>query len=828
MRLIDRARPFLLSVTAAACLAGVAHASPRFSNVLPHGAQRGTEVDVVLYGDNFSDAEEILFYDSGMEVVSLAQPEAENAKNKQLLVKFRIAADCPLGAQRMRIRSRSGLSDLFTFHVGPLPVVEEKEPNTDFAEPQVIDKNVTVHGRVDSEDVDYYAIDCVAGERITAEVFGLRFGYSSSGNFFDPYLAILNEERFELAASDDTPLVGNDAVVSLVAPADGRYFVQIRDASYLGDGRAYYMLSIGNFPRPQAAYPAGGKPGEALTVSLLGDAAGPTTQPVTLPPAELEGFALEVTDANGVAPSSLPFRLVNLDNVLEVEPNNTAAEATVGAAPAAFNGILETEGDVDYFKFTAAKGQTFEVECYGRRLRSAIDPIMWVCNAQGGRITGNDDSRGPDSYFRFQVPEDGEYLIEVRDHLNRSGPANIYRIELTPVAPKVVASTLDIRRYVQPKIVIPQGGGCGVVVNVARQDFGGPIDFAGIDLPAGVTMECPEGWRGGAQMPVVFYAAADAPVAGKFSTINCSLNDPNQPNLAVTGPLQQTILQVRGPNNSTVWTEEQLRMAIAVVEPAPFKVWIEQPKVPLVQNGSMNLKVMCERAEGFTAPINISLLQNPPGCNSSGSVAIPEGQTEALIPMNAAGNAPPQTTMIAVKASSRSDEGRDATCTPFVPITVEEQYVTLEFAQAAVEQGKESPLLVTVKKRKDFEGDAQVTLVGLPANTTAEPLTLNKDQTELTFTVKAAENAPVSDNKNLFCQVLVPEAGETILHNLGTGRLRVDPPPPKPAEPAPTPEPMPMPVAEAAPAPKPLSRLEQLRQLQKEREAAQDAGSSGE
>lgn len=826
MRIIDRARLFLLPLTAVACLAAAAQASPRLNNILPHGAQRGTEVDVVLYGDDLGDAEEVLFYDPGVEVVSLTHPEAEDAKSKQLLVKFRIATDCPLGTLRMRLRSRSGLSDLFTFHVGPLPVLEEKEPNTDFAEPQAIEKNVTVHGRVDGEDVDYYAVNCVAGERITAEVFGLRFGYSSSGNFFDPYLAILNEERFELAASDDTPLVGNDAVVSLIAPADGRYFVQIRDASYLGDGRAYYMLSIGNFPRPKAAYPAGGKPGESLQVALLGDEAGPASQQVTLPPAEVEGFELEVTDATGTAPSSLPFRLVNLDNVMEAEPNNTAAEATVASAPAAFNGILQAPDDVDYFKFTATKGQVYEVECYGRRLRSAIDPIMWVCNAQGGRITGNDDSRGPDSYFRFQVPDDGEYLIEVRDHLANGGPANIYRVELTPVTPKVVASTLDVRRYVQPKIVIPQGGGCGVVVNVARQDFGGPIDFASLDLPAGVTMECPEGWRGGAQMPVVFYAAPDAPIAGKFSTITTSLKDPNQPNLVVTGPLKQEILQVRGPNNTTVWTEDQLRMAIAVVEPAPFKVWIEQPKVPLVQNGSMNLKVMCERAEGFTAPINVSLLQNPPGCNSSGSVAIPEGQTEVLIPMNAAGNAPPQTTMIAVKATSRSNEGRDATCTPFVPITVEEQYVTFEFAQAAVEQGKESPLLVTVKKRKDFEGEAQVTLVGLPANTTAEPIKLTKDQAEITFTVKAAENAPVSDNKNLLCQVLIPEAGETILHNLGSGRLRVDPPPPKPVEPAPMPEPMPMPVAEAAPQPKPLSRLEQLRQQQQQREAAQ-AGDSG-
>ena len=112
------------------------------------------------------------------------------------------------------------------------------------------------------------------------------------------------------------------------------------------------------------------------------------------------------------------------------------------------------------------------------------------------------------------------------------------------------------------------------------------------------------------------------------------------------------------------------------------------------------------------------LLLNPPGCNSSGSVEIAEGQTEAVIPMNAAINAPPQTTMICVKGMSRTEEGFEQTCSPFVPLTVEEQYVTFEFAQATVEQGKESLVAVKVMKRKDFEGEAEVTLLGLPANTT--------------------------------------------------------------------------------------------------------------
>lgn len=820
MRSLTRARLFLILLGALLPVVP-ASAAPRFSNILPHGAQRGTEADVVISGERLADAEEILLYDEGLEVLSFSRPEGDQ-NGTQLLVKFRIAPDCRLGTQRMRIRARTGVSDLFTFHVGPLPVIEEQEPNTDFTAPQPIAANVTVHGRVENEDVDYYVVECKQGERLTAEVFGIRLGYSSGGNFFDPYLAILNEERFELAVSDDTPLVGNDAVVSIVAPADGKYIVQIRDAAYLGDGRAYYLLHIGNFPRPLGAFPAGGQPGESLTVSLLGDVSGPIRQQFTLPSSVPQSFGLEVTDASGTAPSPQPFRVIDLENSLEQEPNNSAAEATPGPAPGAFNGVLETPGDVDYFKFTATQGQVFEIECYGRRLRSAIDPVMYVCNADGGRITGNDDSRGPDSYFRFQAPADGEYLIEVRDHLENGGPSHVYRVELTPVVPKLIASTLDVRRYTQPRIVIPQGGGCGVIVNVSRQDFGGPVSFVGENLPEGVTIECPADWQDDGQMPVVFYAAADAPVAGRFATITASLSDPNQPNLQVAGPLQQTILMVLGQNQTTVWAEEQLRIPVVVREKVPFTLRIEPPTVPLVQNGSMNLKVVCERDEGFTAPIRVSLLMNPPGCNSSGSVEIAEGQTEALIPMNAASNAPPQTTMIAARGSSRSEEGFEATCTPFVPLTVEEQYVTFEFAQAAVEQGKEALLAVKVNKRKDFDGEAEVTLLGLPANTTADPLKLNKDMTELTFTVKAAESAPVSDNRNLFCQVLVPEAGTTVLHNLGTGRLRIDPPPPKPVEPAPTPQPMP--VAEAAPQPKPLSRLEQLRQQQKERAAAQAAG----
>lgn len=815
---------FTLLVLGAAATATAA--APQLNNILPHGVQRGTEMDVVLQGGNLQDAQELMIYDSGLSVVSFEVPADANGAS----VKVRVKAEpnAPIGSYRCRVRTATGLSNLQNIYVGPLPITEEVEPNSEFATPQSLTNNLCVHGRVDGEDVDYYVVDCKKGERLTAEAYGIRLGYSSWGNFFDPYVAILNAARFELATSDDAALAWNDGVASCVIPEDGKYIVQIRDASYLGDGKAYYLLNIGVNPRPRGIVPSGGKPGETVKVKFLGDVAGDYEQDITIPADAPEDWAIDAQDATGTAGSPMRFRVSPLTNVLESENNDSTAALTPVEAPAAFNGVLEKPGDQDYFKFTAKAGQVFEVELYGRRLRSSIDAVMYVCNKDGNGIAGNDDSRGPDSYLRWQCPADGEYSILVFDHLKGGGASYHYRVEMQPVVPKASASTVDFVRYVAPQLIVPQGGGVGVQVSVNRQDFGGPANFRCDDLPAGVSIECPPMWRSGATMPVVLYAAADAPLAGRYSNIKTFLDDPNQPNLKVDGPLKQSILMVLGQNQATVWSEEQIRLPVVVTQAAPFKVTIEPPKVPIVRGGSYNLKVVAERTGDFKGPIQVLFLQNPPGVSSNGSVSIPEGQNEALIGVTVNGDAPVGDWPIAVRCIATVGNGPIESCTPFVPIRIEEQYMTLEFAAAAMEQGQEIPMFVKVAKRKDFEGEATATLYGLPANTTAEPVKVTKDTAEFSFTIKAAANAPAGNNQSLFAQILVPENGDTVVHNLGTGRLRIDtPPPPKPNEPPPMPAaepmpmPMPMPVAAAAPPPKPLSRLEMLRLQQKEKTAKQ-------
>ncbi|MCA9266835.1 MAG: PPC domain-containing protein, partial [Planctomycetales bacterium] len=335
----------------------------------------------------------------------------------------------------LRVRTETGVSNLRLFSVGALPQVNEAEPNNDFAAPQAIALNTTVCGVVQSEDVDYFVVEAKQGQRITAELEGLRLG----NTFFDPYVAILNEKRFELVRSDDAALLKQDCLCSLIAPEDGKYIVQVRESAYQGDGASKYRLHVGTFPRPTAVLPAGGKPGETLEVVWIGDAAGERKEQVTLPEIAAAEGSLLPADEQGIAPSANGVRLVDLPNAMEVEPNNAVAEATPASAPGALNGVIGAAGDTDFFKFTAKKGDRYDIRVFAREvLRTPLDPVLVVRNAQGGGVASNDDNGGsPDSYLQFTSPADGDYFVEVRDHLKSGGPDYAYRVEIAAVQPRL-------------------------------------------------------------------------------------------------------------------------------------------------------------------------------------------------------------------------------------------------------------------------------------------------------------------------------------------------------------------------------------------------------
>ena len=808
-------RQFFLSLALLLSTSLAARASsPVLSNVMPRGVQRAKEAVLVFQGARLTDAKEVLFYSPGFTV-----KEFKVLKDDAVQVTVQVAADCRLGEHAVRLRTGTGISELRTLFVGALPIVPEKEPNNEFAAPQKIPLNVTVTGVIDSEDVDYFAFEAKKGQRVTAEIEGMRLGNA----LFDPYVAILNSKRFELAVSDDTSLLGQDGVASIVVPEDGTYVIQVRESSYGGNGGCHYRLHVGTFPRPTAVLPAGGKLGTQLEVRYLGDLVGEKKATVQLPATPVEKFGVFAQDDQGIAPSSLPFRLSDFGNVMEVEPNDEFAKATpVASLPIALNGVIEKPGDMDHFRFKMKKGEVYDFACFARRLGSPLDPVMLLMNSKGGGLIANDDSAGPDSYFRYQAPADDDYVLRIDDHLKKGGPTYVYRIEITPVKPSMTLSIPKVGLFSQERqtISVPRGNRFAVLVNVARADFGGEVVLGVNKLPKGMTASAENMMPYLDTIPMVFEAAADAPVAGNMADLFAKHVDPKQ--LIPSHFKQMLELVVGPPGNSVYWTQTVNQLAIAVTEEAPFKIHIVEPKAPLVHTGSMNLKIVAERITGFNEAITIIALFNPPGVGSVGSAVIPAGKTETLYAMNANGGAPVRKWKYVVLGVANVGNGPIWISSQPATIEIAPPFLAVQMERASAEQGKTTDLFCKLQVQTPFAGSAKMELIGLPPKVTASPVQITKDTKEVAFKLTLDKASPPGVHKNLFCQITPIQVGETVVHNLGSSELRIDVPlPAKPATPAPAAvaAKQPEPAKPAAPA-KRLTHLEQLRLDQDEREKA--------
>ena len=281
-------------------------------------------------------------------------------------------------------------------------------------------------------------------------------------------------------------------------------------------------------------------------------------------------------------------------------------------------------------------------------------------------------------------------------------------------------------------------------------------------------------------VPVLFSAADGTALAASMVDLVGLRPDASAP---ISGGFRQRTGLVRGQNHIEVFGTTTRLMPVAVTQAVPFKIDVVEPKVPLVRGGSMNLKVVATRQEGFNAPIAIRMLYNPPGVGSSGSVVIPEGQTEALIPLTAVGDAEILKSKIAILGEATVGDGPVLVSSQFAALDVAEPFLAFAFQSAAVEQGQTTELVINVEKKKDFAATAKVELLGVPNEVTAEPREITQDATQLIFQVKTTDKSPPGRHKTVICRAVIMAEGEPITHTLGTGELRIDAPLPAAAPP---------------------------------------------
>jgi hypothetical protein len=141
---------------------------------------------------------------------------------------------------------------------------------------------------------------------------------------------------------------------------------------------------------------------------------------------------------------------------LEVEPNNSPAQAQKLMPPCEAAGQFFPKNDEDWFVFDVQQGDVFMIEAVSQRLGVLTDPFLLVqlvkknekgeeqvqelqgVDDGGGNVGGaNFDTGSDDPVYRLQAPSAGVCRIFLRDQYSTTSadPRNVYRLSIRKESP---------------------------------------------------------------------------------------------------------------------------------------------------------------------------------------------------------------------------------------------------------------------------------------------------------------------------------------------------------------------------------------------------------
>ena len=828
----------LLSVFATDANAQLGQLGYTVEVIYPQVGQAGTTVDVTVEGRFLHKPQEVLFYQPGIRCTKLvpitdvtdfqtgAVRKAEAGEAIRLTLE--IDKDAPPGEYQLRVRTHDNLSELVTFWVTPFSVIAEEHAwiNTDKGRndspetAQLIPLNSTVFGYIPNtapQDHDWYSVDCRQGQRLSVEAVAARLGTVHYGGMNDPAVRIYDADGKELGRNDDNALHSQDPVVSVVIPSDGRYFIHMHQQMDYEAGRPrHYLLHVGTFARPLVTIPLGGEAGKQLPLALIGDARGDLKSDLLLPsnPGPYEGAITSVFPPRSSnephPPSPNRIHVAPFGDVFETASQNSPdhPQPINSTLPFAINGRIESEGEVDWYRFTAKKGERYRLRTYGKTLDSELDPRVWIRPAPGNpskRTWDEDDTRWEphdlvghhyreqikdrlDPIFMFEPDTDGDWLIGVGDTRREFGPRHIYRVEFQPHIDSAFVffpAYPSQAKIVRERIVLYPGHSYMHPMGVQPgfgSNYNGPLQLRAKNLPEGVTIEATPFTQDAGVIPVQFSATEDAEVGADLIDLIVEPVD-SEARKDYRGGFVQVIPATQRRGGYAMYFDKSRRMALAVVEGATFDLSIDRPTIPLVRNGELTLNVRVTRHGDFNGDVYCEMDWLPEGVGKQPPLIVKAGQTEATYKLRASSSATPGEYPISITGREneggvvRTAAGFHYVCSPFVTLSVGEPYVTLQLARAAIGRDTVGEITAEISHHKPFFGKATLQLGRLPFGVEqVEPIpTIKAGDKSATFRVKVTKDCLVGQYKDIFCEVTVTDGGQQISQQTGSGVLRVDP-----------------------------------------------------
>jgi hypothetical protein len=445
---------------------------PTLDRLFPAGGRRGQTVAVTASGsfDHWPSRS----WTDGPDI----RVEMGDEKGKLAIT---IDAGARPGVRWLRLFDEEGATAPRPFVVGTLPETIEVGSK---GGPQTLDGSpVTVNGRLaKTGEVDEFAMPLEKGRTLVASVEANR----GLGSPMDAVLQVVSPSGFVLAQDDDDH--GLDPLIAFEVPADGTYVVRLfafpatPDSSirFAGGDAFIYRLSLttGGFldhAEPLAVPRDGPARVEARGWNVPDEAR------------HLEVVADDPDEAIAFHPrlaGAIAVRRESHRTLVAPEPSD-AEHPTAIDLPVTITSRIDRPRDRDVFRFAGRKGQRVSFRVESRSLGAPLDPVLVVSDPSGKRLAEADDAgKERDPKLAFTPPEDGDYLLTVRDLHGRGGDRFVYRLTATIPGPDYQLSLAADRFTLTP------GKPLTIPVTVERTGgFDGVVEVRAEDLPDGVTAE---------------------------------------------------------------------------------------------------------------------------------------------------------------------------------------------------------------------------------------------------------------------------------------------------------------------------------------------------
>lgn len=222
--------------------------------------------------------------------------------------------------------------------------------------------------------------------------------------------------------------------------------------------------------------------------------------------------------------------------IYEQAENNSLDKAQEATLPATLCGVVEKSEDSDFWKFHVTAGQSVLFHVRSQRLEDKIhdlqvhsDPILFLRDLQGSVIATSDNAFFADPSLAYTFPQEGDYLLEIRDVRYQGNVYWEYAIE---------AHSRPFVTQVHPFVVAPE-----------RETT---VTLAGVHLPTAgnASLLAPALRKGRQETPVVINGEPGNPVAVHVTDLPLLVepdgaNDTLEQAVAITVPMvvQGTISQ---------------------------------------------------------------------------------------------------------------------------------------------------------------------------------------------------------------------------------------------------------------------------------------------